>query len=107
MIDLALCFLCGEPMPNGETMFKYHGYSGRCPKPPLPKTIETAMIDRAEVEEKVSCLWGRPEPRLLDAIIALVAEAMREAVRRAFARGWGKESAIDRVNGLPLPERKP
>jgi hypothetical protein len=32
----ALCALCGEPMPEGETMFKYHGYSGPCPKPPLP-----------------------------------------------------------------------
>ncbi|MBZ0105576.1 MAG: hypothetical protein K8H84_08080 [Sulfuricella denitrificans] len=31
------CELCGEPMPEGEEMFKYHGYSGDCPKPPLPK----------------------------------------------------------------------
>lgn len=31
------CALCGEPMPAGEEMFKYHGYSGECPKPPLPK----------------------------------------------------------------------
>lgn len=31
------CELCGEPMPEGESMFKYHGYSGPCPKPPLPK----------------------------------------------------------------------
>jgi hypothetical protein len=29
------CTLCGEPMPPGEEMFKYHGYSGPCPKPPL------------------------------------------------------------------------
>ncbi len=31
------CELCGEPMPEGEEMFKFHGYSGPCPKPPLPK----------------------------------------------------------------------
>lgn len=31
----ARCALCGEPMPPGEEMFKYHGYSGPCPKPPL------------------------------------------------------------------------
>lgn len=31
------CTLCGKPMPEGETMFMYHGYSGSCPKPPLPK----------------------------------------------------------------------
>ncbi len=31
---VALCEVCGEPMPEGEEMFKYHGYSGDCPKPP-------------------------------------------------------------------------
>lgn len=35
--ELRRCELCGEPMPAGERMFKYHGYSGPCPKPPLPK----------------------------------------------------------------------
>lgn len=35
--DAPMCELCGEPMPEGETMFKFHGYSGPCPKPPLPK----------------------------------------------------------------------
>ena len=24
-------------MPPGEEVFKFHGYSGPCPKPPLPK----------------------------------------------------------------------
>jgi len=32
---MANCEICGEPMPLGEEMFKYHGYSGPCPKPPL------------------------------------------------------------------------
>lgn len=36
------CVLCGEPMPEGETMFKYHGYSGPCPKPPLPRPVTLA-----------------------------------------------------------------
>jgi hypothetical protein len=35
------CALCGEPMPPGEQMFKFHGYSGPCPKPPLQKPIPT------------------------------------------------------------------
>lgn len=30
------CGICGEHMPRGEEMFQYHGYSGPCPKPPLP-----------------------------------------------------------------------
>lgn len=29
------CDLCGEPMPPGEEMFKVHGATGPCPKPPL------------------------------------------------------------------------
>ena len=36
-----LCEICGEPMPEGETMFKFHGYSGPCPKPPLKKQTPT------------------------------------------------------------------
>ena len=32
------CEICGEPMPAGEEMFKFHGYSCDCPKPPLQKT---------------------------------------------------------------------
>jgi len=34
------CQLCGEPMPAGEEMFNFHGYSGPCPRPPLPKKVE-------------------------------------------------------------------
>lgn len=37
MNEIAKCELCGEPMPQGEEMFKVHGYSGSCPKPPLAK----------------------------------------------------------------------
>lgn len=36
MTETAICEFCGEPMPQGEEMFKYHGYSGPCPKPPKP-----------------------------------------------------------------------
>jgi len=37
MSEQPKCEVCGEPMPEGEQMFKFHGYSGPCPKPPLPK----------------------------------------------------------------------
>ncbi len=37
MSEIARCQLCGEPMPPGEEVFNFHGYSGPCPKPPLPK----------------------------------------------------------------------
>ena len=36
---MSKCELCGEPMPAGEEMFKFHGYSGNCPKPPLPRML--------------------------------------------------------------------
>lgn len=45
MTDQTICSLCGEPMPEGETMFKYHGLSGPCPKPPLPKPHVEAVIE--------------------------------------------------------------
>lgn len=37
-------------MPEGEEMFKYHGYSGPCPKPPLPKvaTVWERTLDEYE-----------------------------------------------------------
>lgn len=40
-----LCELCGEPMPEGETMFKFHGYSGPCPKPHQPKPAPPSVAD--------------------------------------------------------------
>ena len=41
------CELCGEPMPDGEEMFRLHGYSGPCPKPPKPRDrrAESALKD--------------------------------------------------------------
>lgn len=47
----ARCAICGEPMPPGEQMFKYHGYSGDCPKPPLPKPVPATPWD-AVIPEK-------------------------------------------------------
>lgn len=43
------CELCGEPMPPGEEMFRYHGHSGPCPKP--PKTKESNERDREMARE--------------------------------------------------------
>ena len=49
------CGLCGEPMPPGEEMFKYHGYSGACPKPPLTAAAAPAPEDRAPDGHKRTC----------------------------------------------------
>lgn len=49
------CAVCGEPMPPGETMFKFHGYSGPCPKPPLPKAPHDASD--ACTDQRLRELW--------------------------------------------------
>lgn len=58
--EVARCKLCGELMPEGETMFFYHGYSGPCPKPPLPK-VRPAWIDAAAKECGRNVLIGHGE----------------------------------------------
>ena len=52
MSERARCELCGDPMPPGEEMFKYHGYSGPCPKLPLPRDsgATTAPHNEAELQ---------------------------------------------------------
>ena len=78
---MSTCELCGEPMPPGEEMFKYHGYSGPCPKPPLPAASapagpptqpETLASLRAELETLRSVIrWeletiaAQPSDRIL------------------------------------------
>jgi hypothetical protein len=41
------CEMCGDPMPPGEEMFKYHGYSGPCPKPIKPLSIKHGEVSAA------------------------------------------------------------
>jgi len=47
-----VCVLCGEPMPAGEEMFKYHGFSGPCPKPPLSRQPIVLGVSRDAGSEK-------------------------------------------------------
>ena len=61
-----LCELCGEPMPPGEEMFKFHGYSGDCPKPskvrPLTKktmTLSQLQLRTLDVLRKVRFQFKR------------------------------------------------
>ena len=42
------CELCGEPMPKGEEMFKYHGYSGPCPSPRPERSEAGAQPEAGE-----------------------------------------------------------
>lgn len=52
MSETTKCTLCGEPMPEGETMFKFHGYSGPCPKPPLKnEQLDPAGVPKVDLTE--------------------------------------------------------
>lgn len=62
-----VCELCGEPMPPGEEMFKFHGYSGPCPKPPLP-TQRPAWIEAAAKECAANVLIGYGEKEFAEII---------------------------------------
>lgn len=42
MVEVSKCGLCGHPMPPGEEMFQFHGYSGPCPGPPIVDEKPTA-----------------------------------------------------------------
>ena len=52
-MNVPVCELCGEPMPKGEEMFKYHGYGGLCPKPPLKKRATGRIIPDLTGQEHI------------------------------------------------------
>lgn len=52
------CELCGEPMPSGEEMFKFHGYSCDCPKPPLRSPAQKKDADCEYVRELFKRVTG-------------------------------------------------
>ena len=74
------CELCGEPMPPGETMFKFHGYSGPCPKPPLPKAGPSTVA-----REIAARVWQDQEMRsiVMDTAAAESIAKIIDDVRRS------------------------
>jgi hypothetical protein len=56
-IEIAVCEICGEPMPPGEEMFKFHGYSGPCPTDIIgnfKKCLSTMSHSRAGWDHELS-----------------------------------------------------
>lgn len=57
MPELNKCSICGEYMPLGEQMFKFHGYSGPCPKPPLLQPHQARVVaEKEELDTKLNAL---------------------------------------------------
>lgn len=55
------CELCGHPMPEGEEMFNFHGYSGPCPGPPI---AQPKMRDKDEIIMEMEQRLAAAEPAL-------------------------------------------
>ena len=86
------CGLCGLPMGPNEEMFKFHGYSGPCPGPPLPTpaapegAIEAeyvaAAVALAEAQyEWENCSCGLSCPHAQIATDAMIRFAAARAAR--------------------------
>jgi len=93
MSETNRCGLCGEPMPEGEEMFKFHGYSGPCPKPPLARPAKKSyeQLERENVELLEACK-ALVEAR--DGLVSGMAERIERATelaRAALAKAQGKE----------------
>lgn len=69
------CAICGEPMPPNEQMFKYHGFSGPCPKPPL----------KAEQVEQSADWWMERADREGDHAVGAVGGAVPMSDLNALA----------------------
>lgn len=73
-MTLPTCSLCGEPMPAGEEMFKFHGFSGSCPKPPIQKPTSKERIDaalaRMQTEAFAECSLAEEVEAILREVLA-------------------------------------
>ena len=82
--DEARCELCGELMPPNESMFKFHGYSGDCPKPPLPMPPSELDQLRAEVALLREVVAAADAMRRITIILQSVQWADYDAARAAL-----------------------
>jgi hypothetical protein len=92
-IEVARCTFCGEPMPEGEQMFKFHGYSGDCPKPPLPRATFSREANRL--------LWGSDRAKIQVALFVTLPSGAHDTdfedrMVQALNRGGFTEKQLER-----------
>lgn len=57
MSKVKKCSVCGEPMAENESMFKFHGANGPCPKPPKYSPHQFRVIaEKEELDKKAQAL---------------------------------------------------
>lgn len=103
MSDKPLCELCGNPMPPGEEMFKFHGYSGPCPTP-TPEAVSRkeeqereAVNAKANAEAQEPCYNPAVQVRFRAGFLAC-----REIMARFVEQGGNPEIAASiRANWCP------
>ncbi len=79
------CSLCGEPMPEGEEMFLFHGYSGKCPKPPLVQEaapggmVESKLAQLHDLSQVIGDLARQAAARFMGVLREPVPQAEQAA----------------------------
>jgi hypothetical protein len=88
--ETSVCELCGHPMPEGEEMFKYHGYSGPCPAPPLAAAPVAPPMGEPRLEAVNYLQVGPPSPwtRWLDASPELLAKVLAAQAGPSKGQAW-------------------
>ena len=123
------CKLCGEPMPEGEEMFNYHGYSGPCPKSPTVTDFvhdedcdcagdsdENGPLEHGQECKNCTCQQAKLEILNTEALFRAWWEPQpkseyygRSCVKAAFDAGFreGKSWPLDEANHEFVPRPQP
>lgn len=105
---MSKCELCGEYMPRGEEMFKYHGYSGPCPEKPTRDAIKILKKRYITTPERAASLEAEREIAALEARVKELELALSwYADRRNWCQGERnilctnhKEYSEDELGGM-------
>jgi hypothetical protein len=46
---MSKCKICGEQMPEGEEIFLYHGFSGKCPAPATKDWRDRSFKEQSQI----------------------------------------------------------